>query len=306
MTEITIQLTENCNLSCPYCFAGKKSGAEICADDLNFFIDFCRKNKIESVHITGGEPMLFSDFKNCVESLAAFSYLVIYSNFTAQDMIKNLNLRDGDLIFLVNINPRENYTTQQWKNLIDNIAAAKEKNIRLAFGRTFYRETIAQDFKNIVDMNKEYGVKLLRLSPAISNNALNLNQVRELFSLVAAEYESLQKDGVKCYFDCPFLACLIGEKVYEKLREGLIISTHCAPKLFVTYNLKVRQCYIEPQNLPARSLCTFKDYNEVKNYSVQRLNSMLRPKFPKCENCPHSKFLWGCGCPVENSYKMEV
>ena len=132
--------------------------------------------------------MIFGNFKNCIENLAEIAYLVIYSNFTVQDMIKKLNLRDGDLIFLVNINPRETYTAQQWKNLIGNIDAAKEKNIRLAFGRTFYRETIAQDFKNIVDMNKEYGIKLLRLSPAISNNALNLNQVRELFSLVAAEY----------------------------------------------------------------------------------------------------------------------
>ena len=205
----------------------------------------------------------------------------------------------------MNINPRENYSTQQWRNLIDNIETAKNKNIRLAFGRTFYRESIAQDFKNIVDMNKKYNVKLLRLSPIISNNALNINQVRELYSLVAAEYESLQEIGIKCYFDCPLPACWIGEKVYSKLREGFVISTNCAPKIFVTYDLTTHQCYIEPQNLLTRSLREFANYEAVKNYLAEMITPIMSPKSSKCEKCSHSKSLFGCGCPIESSYKIK-
>lgn len=108
MKEITIQLTEKCNLSCSYCFAGSQRGAEISADDLKYFMEFCAKNGVESIHVTGGEPTLYSNFANCIEELAKKFYLVIYSNFTVQDTIKKLNLRDRDLIFLVNINPREN------------------------------------------------------------------------------------------------------------------------------------------------------------------------------------------------------
>ncbi len=62
MKEITIQLTEKCNLSCEYCFAENKRGSEISADDLNYFIDFCKKNAVESIHVTGGEPTLYSNF----------------------------------------------------------------------------------------------------------------------------------------------------------------------------------------------------------------------------------------------------
>ena len=108
MREITIQLTERCNLACPYCFAGSKSGAEISGDDLNFFVDFCAKNAVES--------MMFSDFRRCIEKMSAQFYLVVYSNFTVQDMIRSMNLRGRDLIFLVNINQRENYTAAQWQN----------------------------------------------------------------------------------------------------------------------------------------------------------------------------------------------
>ncbi len=310
MREITIQLTERCNLACKYCFAGNKSGAEISADNLNFFIDFCKKNAVESVHVTGGEPTLYRNFSNCIEELAKNFYLVIYSNFTVQDTIKNLNLRDSDLIFLVNINPRENYTTQQWDNLIGNIETAKTKNIRLAFGHTFHRSSIEEDFKYIVSMNQKYGVKLLRLSQAISNsntntNALNINQVRKLYSLVAAKYESLKEVGIKCYFDCPLPACWIGEKVYDKLREGFVISTNCAPKIFVTYDLKAHQCYIEPKNLLTRSLREFTNYDAVKNYLAEMITPIVKEKSLKCKNCPHSKFLFGCGCPIENSYKVE-
>lgn len=302
MKEITVQLTEKCNLSCQYCFAGSKSGAEISADDLKYFMDFCAKNSVESIHITGGEPTLYSDFPRCIKNFSELAYLVIYSNFTVENMIQNLNLRNGDLIFLVNINRRENYTNKQWENLIRNIETANAKGIRMAFSHTFHRPSISADFEYIVGMNRKYGVKLLRISQAISNNFFDINQVRELYRLVAAKYESLQEIGIKCYFDCPIPACWIGEKVYAKLREGLVVSTHCAPKIFVSYDLKVHQCYIEPKNLSTRYLREFSNYDDVKIYLSEMVQSILRPK---CKDCTHSKFLFGCGCPIENSYKVE-
>lgn len=139
----------------------------------------------------------------------------------------------------------------------------------------------------------------MRLSQAISSD-LSVKKIRELYRLVAEKYQSLQERGIKCYFDCPISACWIGEEIYAKLRDGLVLSSHCDPKVFVTYDLSVRHCYIEPKDLPTRSLRSFTDYDAAHEYSVRRIKSILPPE---CGQCVQSKFFLGCGCPVESSYR---
>lgn len=80
LKEITIQLTDRCNLSCPYCFAPKNFRKDLSKNNLDQFISFCLKDLPECIHITGGEPSLHDNFVDILALLSEIAPLVVYSN----------------------------------------------------------------------------------------------------------------------------------------------------------------------------------------------------------------------------------
>lgn len=299
MKEITIQLTEKCNLNCEYCFADQKSQKCISEDDITFFISFCTKNKVNSIHITGGEPTLYNLFSKYTEKMSDIAYLVIYSNFTVNNTLKNTNLNNKDVIFLVNINNRDLYTEKQWTAIENNIENAKIQGVRIAFSYTFFRENFEKDFHYIVSLNKFYNIPLLRLSPAINNQNID---IKKLYRLIRDNYSILKSYGIKCYFDCPVPPCWIEKDVYLDLKKNLVIPSHCSPKIFIKQDLSISHCYVDNYKFNYK-LYDFDNYETL----LQCISNKVRPKYQlleKCKYCEHLSHSLGCGCPIENSFKM--
>lgn len=63
LKTLTLVLTMNCNLSCPYCFCGDKTNISMCFSLAKDVLDFFKKNGEEKVNIVffGGEPTLEMD-----------------------------------------------------------------------------------------------------------------------------------------------------------------------------------------------------------------------------------------------------
>ncbi|MFW6046555.1 MAG: radical SAM protein [Candidatus Woesearchaeota archaeon] len=68
--KILVELTNKCNLSCPYCYyqIDKPKHKEI---DYCSFLKFLQNNKkyLDRVTLTGGEPLLYTKFKNIINQL---------------------------------------------------------------------------------------------------------------------------------------------------------------------------------------------------------------------------------------------
>lgn len=307
MKEITIQLTEQCNLSCPYCFAPKQCATEISDQNFSRFIEFCRDNRIESIHVTGGEPTLHTHALKYIRCLAETAYVVVYTNFTVSRFIERLDIRESDMIFLININMPTLYSTAQWDALLANIEAAQSKKVRLAFGHTFHTQNIEYEFEYVTSLAKSHNIKLLRLSPAVSPRLAaddiehERSNVKKLYKLVESHYDELICDGVKCYFDCPVSACWIDHKTYEFLKERGAVASPCRPKVFVSYNMSLHHCYVAMDKVNAKSLWEFPTWEDARAHITECVKSQRAQNCTNLQICPAcsvSNSEFGCGCPM--------
>lgn len=169
--EITIQLIESCNLTCPYCFAQKSSTGKLSKPNFEKFLRFCKENKPDCIHITGGEPMFHEKFCEIINLLSEISPLVVYSNFTKKDGLKDINLSAFSRIyFLVNFNQRQLYTDNEWNYLHENIQMAIHSRAKVALSYTFYDKIdfLNIQFEYLIYYMCKYGLSHLRISQALA------------------------------------------------------------------------------------------------------------------------------------------
>ena len=58
--RVIVEITDRCNFRCKHCFANKND-FELKVQTWKKIFDSICKNKIESITITGGEPLLYKD-----------------------------------------------------------------------------------------------------------------------------------------------------------------------------------------------------------------------------------------------------
>ena len=87
--------TQGCNFRCPYCHNPELVLPELFENEIPFdeILDFLkfRKEKLEGVVITGGEPTLQSDLKPAIRRIKALGYSVkLDTNGTNPEILKDL------------------------------------------------------------------------------------------------------------------------------------------------------------------------------------------------------------------------
>jgi len=299
LKEITIQLTEHCNLRCPYCFAPKNGSNEISDNDFERFKRFCLENKVDCIHITGGEPALHSKFSKIVNELSFISTLVIYSNLTLPNCIDDIR-ENSDIFFLVNLNDKDFYSSQQWEVLNSNIVKIKQKSLRVGVGHTFFKMPIIQDFNYCIDFILSNAISHFRMSQAVmcqdTGVGLNKKEIEELYDYVAENIVAWEKKGIKAYFDCPIPPCFINLKVFDFLRKHRAVSIVCSPKVFVTWDYKLTHCY-STMGLFMPPFEKFKNINDASNYVKNIIAGIsVNRDISLCNECKYEG-IGLCGCP---------
>lgn len=78
--DITFELTNKCNYRCPFCYKNAKSeGIFIKEEIIDGFIEVL-KGRLESILLTGGEPLLHPNFKEILTKLSSMAEVRIVSN----------------------------------------------------------------------------------------------------------------------------------------------------------------------------------------------------------------------------------
>lgn len=303
--EITIQFTEQCNISCFYCFAPTKSEKILSKPDFDVFLEFCKHEHIEVIHITGGEPTLNPRFSEFVRELATMSSLVIYTNFTTENVVGELHVADpSEIIFLVNMTSRLFCSESQRKTIQKNIQQALEKGFRVALSHTFFDPAVSIDdqFEYLIKKMKEYRLRNLRISQALSfgsnQNFYNRTEIESLYHYVAQRISIWREDGLAVYFDCPVPPCFINPSDFNILRQNNAVSIKCIPKIFVMWNLDVTHCYSTMDKTDKRKLYSFQNLSAAKEYSTGILRKIQEESNRTgCYRCRYGKDGIPCGCP---------
>lgn len=299
--EITLQLVTNCNLDCIYCFAPKHDKNEITLANFEKFFDFCKENKPDCIHITGGEPTLHPFFCEIVNHLSEIATLVIYSNLTVKGCIEGLKLKNADnIVFLANLNERKSYNIVKWDIFEDNVDQILRNGFRIAIGHTFFRESFGEEFDEIIEYLLKHKIDHFRISQALisySNKiGLGREQINNLYTYVADSIDKWREWGIKAYFDCPVPPCYMKQNVFEKLRQHDAVGIMCMPKAFVMWDLEVTHCYSTIGKGEKKYLWEFETINEIKENSKKLLRIMRRDREKEfCKKCVYEDYF--CGCP---------
>ena len=68
---MNLMVNNYCNLHCPYCFAQEemhsKKAMNITIENYEIFLDFLKKNDMDSVRLIGGEPTLHPDLDKLIQ-----------------------------------------------------------------------------------------------------------------------------------------------------------------------------------------------------------------------------------------------
>ena len=304
LKEVTIQLTGECNRSCPYCLAPKDNAVYISDTDIETFNRFCKRENIDIIHVTGGEPSLHPQFEKIIHTLSSVSSLVIYSNLCKKEFVGPAFQHEKSIDVLANINNRDSYTDTEWVTINDNIQRLKNLGIRITFSHTFVSETaIAEEFDRIFQLMREKEVNRLRISQALAkddgNSGMTRQGIRCLYEYVSENIASWAQCGYRVYFDCPVPVCYLPRPVFEHLYALGVIGTRCLGKLFVLPDLKVTHCYrtMDCKDGPVLTESSTYDVLMAWSRAVLEVKYSLR----NTSACSHCRIIAPdsapCGCP---------
>lgn len=302
--ELTIQFTEQCTVSCPYCFAPIKSTSFLSRANFDTFVNFCGQETLDVIHITGGEPTLHPLFSDYITTLASLSSLVIYTNFTIENAVDGIKAnKPSDIVFLVNMTSRDYCSSQQKRVMDNNIEKALSLGFRVALSYTFFdpSKPIGDIFNFLITMMRKYELRNLRLSQALSFDSKSFysaEDINELYHYVAERILEWKEEGFSVYFDCPVPPCYVKQSDFKILRKHNAVSIKCIPKVFVMWDLYVTHCYSTMSADKKKPLKDFENLEDAKLYVSSILKRIQNESSRNgCYGCNYGKDGIPCGCP---------
>lgn len=91
---LELQITNRCNLSCRHCYIGKPEGKELSIEEIKIILDEFDKMQGLRLLVTGGEPLMHSQFGAINELLSEYLYRkILFTNglLLNKDIIRLLN-----------------------------------------------------------------------------------------------------------------------------------------------------------------------------------------------------------------------
>jgi len=154
--------TVGCNLRCPYCYNKqliKGENIDIIKEEDIFKFLKKRKNKLEAVSITGGEPLLNEDIFNFINKIKSLDYLLkIDTNGTFPNRLKKLI--DENMVDYISMDikaPKNKYNLLTGRNIkINNIQKSIDL-IKQSSKKYEFKTTIVPSFldrNDLIDIAK--------------------------------------------------------------------------------------------------------------------------------------------------------
>jgi len=282
---IHIAITYRCNKDCNYCFAEPlKSGFEdMTIEDYMKVLDWFKKNKIKKFNITGGECTIHPKFEEFVSIAKKQGFKVsIFTN--ALFPPKLMSKIPDNFSFLINYNPKEHYTEDEYKRLHQNLKQIHKR--KMDFNLMFNITDRIKTAEHIIRAAKKYKPNTV-LMDFIMPNALKSNVY-----LDTEKYEG-KKDMVK-RFDQALKAQNIPVRVSRPFPYCLFKDTNIDFKPSCGVGKSMAHINPDLTIFPCSSLffkgpkiINLKNQNQVSEFYRQTIFNYKWKKYlyPKCRDC---------------------
>ena len=226
----------------------------------------------------------------------------ILSNFTVSEAVSAFDVPARSLSFLVNVNDRDSYSSEEWHALVGNIESAQQRGYSIVLGYTAHTGIV--HIPHIIEIGARFKVAKLRISPSKptiggTNTWLAPDDMLSFSESVMALYQILHSVGIRLVLDCPIPFCHIPEQFLHFFLQELRLSGTCGFGSSVNVNLDVGHCYITNSLLTKRNLRTFATMEEIRMFTAGFASDIDKscPLFDRCTKC-HYFILGSCsaGC----------
>ncbi len=302
--NISIELTNNCNLHCVHCCveAGEKRKNDLSTKDIIDIFDKCIMWNPKMITLSGGEPLLRSDFEELLEYLR--------NNYSGHIGVST----NGTLITNSNADLLVKYTNQ-----IDiSIDGVDEETCSIVRGKGVFEKVInnikllqSKGFKNI-SLSMVFSDKNEYLEPAFLelNRKLGTIPITRMFAEIGRG-----KNSKNIFSDKGIDDIYIPEGFLDlnsKQQLGVRTCSAGRSQLFVRYNGEVYPCpsymkreyylgnILEVQKID-ELLVDSKGKKDIQELMLK--TDMLYSQ--KCANCDLSLFCWTCPGAAYN-FKTEA
>ncbi len=318
-----IFLTRKCNLKCPYCFADEfvnKENEEYTLENFKKVVEFIKADGTDRIGLIGGEPTVYSHFKEVIEILNAdekIKQVVIYTNGLNLD--KYLDILGNEKIhFLINCNSASDIGEAMFDKLKSNIKALKEVNKNYTLGINIYSKNM--DYQYIFELLRIADSHNLRFSTALPNDTKEhtediLAGFKEMKSVLRSFWLDCKKNDISPHNDCNSIPdCLLDVEDKRLLLELSQIGKKyvtsnpiqscrtCNPVIDILPDLTAVRCFGLSKYMKV-SINDFKSLSNLTNWFYNKIDLYARLAYVNsdCENCKHRLY---SRCGVCFTYKI--
>lgn len=262
-----------CNLSCPYCFAGgllegvshampagsplpdRRETASrqrfITMENLEARLDFLDSSGINEIRLIGGEPTLHPLFPEVVQRTARRGkHLVIFTHGLlserALSCLENLPAENCTVLVNMNATSRSGQAGEREQQVRRRVL--KRLGVRAILGFNIYRPEFQCD--TLLPLVEEAGCrKAIRLGLAQPvfqgrNFVLHPKQYPAAGAKIARFGRLAAQYGIQLEFDCGFVRCMFSETDLESLRRAHAdLGWRCGPVLDITLDDLALHCF---------------------------------------------------------------
>lgn len=258
--DITFELTNRCNYKCNFCYKNaKQNGVYLHESVIDEFMEVL-KGKLQSILLTGGEPLLHPDFENILCKLAPLAEVRMVSNGSlfwklSHNVVEKLHSLQLSLYGT----SAEEYSkitgnARGLKNIKDSLKLAKECNVPTRLSAVLNEKTIDNMEKYVVTAI-ELGAERLNLDTAyLFGRELKGYSGSEDYKKKVEEFYFKELDCVKKYHTDIEITMRTVNVFSWKGRYKLdgYDGLNCgggSRKLVVSQNGKIRACECFPEDL---------------------------------------------------------
>ena len=217
-------LTNVCNLSCPYCFAGALRSLDrkfISRETFDRAAAFLLKSHSNEIGLIGGEPTLHPEFGDILRKSAdLFGRVFVYTNGVYLEHFFPDALRDN-ICYLVNVNSSQVIGKKYFyriEHMLDT-AAQSDMIAQFALGVNVYEPD--QNFDDVLHLCETLGMNGLRLSVVVPDNAgeERRNWFLRLKPALMRLYGELSRRNIVPKYDCNIVPpCVFTQQELDFIR----------------------------------------------------------------------------------------
>ena len=296
---IRLELTNYCNLKCPYCFfcdlRSDNIRDEMSLSDFKEILEYARDSGLRTVFLQGGEPLVHSGIVKILRFLRKRGYeIVAFTNALFDHRLLKELKAVGIGGFLINYNHPETYGSSRTLDLVKkNIRGLRQLNLPMKLGYTLYEKTPRyQYFLNGIKEFKARRVRwdIARPSGGMNNKYIGMQDVLAYSGTVARFLKDCLSSGALPQYDCPLPLCFTLKGDFNFMRKYLFIpESLCNTVLNIGPGLRLSTCPASVQTKDI-SLRHFMNLGLALEF-IRKMEDDLRwrvPTFKECGRC----FYW--------------